>query len=462
LNRLRQVPSWWCQVGGAKLVEAGRPQDGVIAPDSEVKPVNVCQRMFGLAMEGSLTFFAARPLVATRSVVSTSAAMAVSTPGQASAQSRDVLRGSRRARGPDGITTTPGDALDMFEFEPGARNAVLGQGAPAHWGYLESGVDGDVTRDANHTACTRYIDARKLDASVIFDATWRSPIFICPVGSLGAYDSPQAGVAVARAAGKRKHQMILSTVGNASLADVNKARGAPAWFMLDPTDGWAVTQALVSRAEAAGSPAIVLTVDRQGGRNTEDLFRERRQDQRECTVCHTPGFANEVSRKANFFDIDVSKVTNLYGTGMTWEFVDRLRGIVKGKLLLKGIMTGEDAAQALRHGVDGIVVSNHGGRAEESGQATIGVLVEVVDAVNGRIPVLIDGGVRRGADVFKALALGATAVGIGRPYVWGLACFGESGVDRVLQILDDEFITIMRQAGALNINQITRDSVTRA
>jgi len=124
-------------------------------------------------------------------------------------------------------------------------------------------------------------------------------------------------------------------------------------------------------------------------------------------------------------------------------------------------MTGEDAKDSLRHGVDGLIVSNHGGRAEESGQATIGVLVEVVDAVGGRIPVLIDGGVRRGTDVLKALALGATAVGIGRPYVWGLASFGEAGVDRVLQILDDEFITIMRQVGAVNISQITRDHVTR-
>ncbi len=276
-------------------------------------------------------------------------------------------------------------------------------------------MDADVTRDANHTAYANYnirvqrlIDARKVDTSVtIFGETWGSPIFICPVSSLGAYD-PEAGVAVARAAGKRKHQMILSTVDNASIADVNKAHGSPAWFMLYPTDDWNVTQALVQRAEAAGSPAIVLTVDRQGGRNTEALFRERRLDERDCTACHTPGFANEVSRKDNFAGIDVSKVTNLYGTGMTWDFIDRLRGIVKGKLVLKGIMTGEDAKQALRHGVDGVIVSNHGGRAEESGQATIGVLVEVVDAVNGQVPVLIDGGVRRGTNVLKALALGAT------------------------------------------------------
>ena len=358
----------------------------------------------------------------------------------------------------------------MLEFEPAAKKAMLAQGAPAHWGYLESGVDGDVTRDANHTAYAQYnirvrrlIDARKIDTSVkIFGETWASPIFLCPVSSLGAFD-PEAGVAVARAAGKRKQQMMLSTVDNASIADVNKAHGSPAWFMLYPTDDWNVTQALVKRAEAAGSPAIVLTVDRQGGRNTEDLFRERRLDNRECSVCHQPGaFAKEISRKQNFAGIDISKVTNLYGTGMTWEFVDRLRGIVKGKLVLKGIMTGEDAREALRHGVDGVLVSNHGGRAEESGQATIGVLVEVVDAVNGSIPVLIDGGVRHGTDVLKALALGASGVGIGRPYVWGLASFGEPGVDRVLQILDDEFITIMRQVGALHVGQLTRHTVTRA
>ncbi|MGM4905427.1 alpha-hydroxy acid oxidase [Tardiphaga sp. 866_E4_N2_1] len=420
-----------------------------------------------IARRQLLRFFAASPLLTATSLGTISTLLTANS--DALAQSYDVLRGSRRAFGPDGIITAPADALDVFEFEPAAKKAVLSQDAPAHWGYLQSGVDGDVTRDANHTAFAKYnirvqrlIDARKIDTSVkIFGETWASPIFMCPVSSLGAYD-PEAGVTVARAAAKRNHQMILSTVDNASIVDVNQAHGRPAWFMLYPTDDWNVTRALVQRAENAGSPAIVLTVDRQGGRNTETLFRERRQDLRECSGCHTPGFTNEVSRKANFADIDVSKVTNLYGTGMTWEFVDRLRGIVKGKLVLKGIMTGEDAKEALRHGVDGLIVSNHGGRAEESGQSTIGVLAEVVDSVGGRIPVLIDGGVRRGTDVLKALALGAAAVGIGRPYVWGLASFGEAGVDRVLQILDDEFITIMRQVGALDINHITRRCVTSA
>jgi len=417
-----------------------------------------------------LSFLAASPLVATPTVASSIAALIASVPSKAFAQSYDALRGANVATGSDGIITAPHEALNVFEFEPAAKKALFAQGAPTHWGYLESGVDGDVTRDVNHTAYAKYnirvqrlIDARKIDTSVkIFGETWATPIFCCPVSSLGAYNG-EAGVAVARATGKRKQQMILSTVDNASIVDVNKAHGTPAWFMLYPTDDWNVTQALVKRAEGAGSPAIVLTVDRQGGRNTEDMFLMRRLDKRECTVCHKPGaFANEVSRKANFNGIDVSKVTNLYGTGMTWEFVDRLRGIVKGKLVLKGIMTSEDAKEAMRHGVDGVIVSNHGGRAEESGQATIGVLVEVVDAVGGKVPVLIDGGVRRGTDVLKALGLGASAVGIGRPYVWGLASFGEAGVDRVLEILDTEFITIMRQVGALNIAQITRDNVSRA
>jgi len=422
-----------------------------------------------IARRQFLRFLAASPLL-TGASAATIANLVTASSHQALAQNYDALRGAEIAVGADGVITAPSQALDVFEFAPAAKKVLFDAGAPTHWGYLESGVDGNVTRDANHTAYAKYnirvqrlIDARKIDTSVrIFGETWGSPIFCCPVSSLGAYN-PEAGVVVARAAGKRKHQMILSTVDNASIVDVNKAHGWPAWFMLYPTDDWNVTKALVQRAESAGSPAIILTVDRQGGRNTQDMFLARRLDKRDCTACHQPGaFANEVSRKANFFDIDVSKVTNLYGTGMTWGFVDRLRGIVKGKLLLKGIMTGEDAKESLRHGVDGLIVSNHGGRAEESGQATIGVLVEVVDAVGGRIPVLIDGGVRRGTDVLKALALGATAVGIGRPYVWGLASFGEAGVDRVLEIMDSEFTTIMRQVGALNINQITRDNVTRA
>ncbi len=156
----------------------------------------------------------------------------------------------------------------------------------------------------------------------------------------------------------------------------------------------------------------------------------------------------------------VPRVTNLYGTGMSWDFVKRLRDSTRMKVVLKGIMTYEDAVRSVKAGVYAVIVSNHGGRAEESLQSTIGALPEVVKAVRGRIPVLIDGGVRRGTDVLKAIALGASGVGIGRPYCWGLAAFGQPGVEAVLSILQNEFRTIMRQVGAVDLHGISRGVVS--
>ncbi len=406
-----------------------------------------------------LEFLAASPVVAP-GVAGALASLATLGAGEALAQSYDVLRAAPSNVGP--VITDPAQALNVFEFEPAAKQAL----PPAHYGYLATGVDGDETLKANRDGFEKYkiqvrrlVDARKIDTSVkIFGETWASPIALAPVSSQGAFH-PEAEAAVARAAKVRGHQMILSTVGSTAIEEVIKERGAPVWYMLYPTDDWMVTEALVRRAEKAGAPAIVLTVDRQGGRNTETLFRERRLDTRTCTDCHTPGFKNEVSRKPMFDGIDVDKVTNLYGTGMTWDYVKRLRGIVKGKLVLKGIVTGEDAKIALTHGVDGIIVSNHGGRAEESLQSTIEALPAVVAAVNGKIPVLVDSGFRRGTDVLKALALGATAVCIGRPYCWGLAAFGQPGVEAVLNIMQREFVTIMRQVGAVKISDIDQRAV---
>ncbi|GLK80286.1 alpha-hydroxy acid oxidase [Methylopila turkensis] len=410
-----------------------------------------------------LRFLAASPVM-TPTAMSALAAALTAGSTDAFAQSYDVLRAPQQATA-DGIISAPEQALNVFDFEPAAKKAL----PPAHYGYLASGVDGDLTLKANHEAFSRIrirarrlIDVRKIDTSVtIFGQKFGTPIMLAPVSSQGAFH-PEAESAVAKAAKLKGNGVILSTVGSTSIEDVTEARGAPVWYMLYPTDDWAVTEALVKRAEAAGAPAIVLTVDRQGGRNTETLFRLRREDSRTCTDCHGGGFVNEVSRKPMFDDLDVTKVTNLYGTGMTWDYVDRLRKIVKGKLVLKGIVTHEDAEEALKHGVDAIIVSNHGGRAEESLYPTIDALPEVLKAVNGKVPVLIDGGFRRGTDVLKALALGATAVCIGRPYCWGLAAFGEPGVAAVLTIMQREFETIMKQVGAVRIEDIDADAVTRA
>src|ERR1700691_5430376 len=144
---------------------------------------------------------------------------------------------------------------------------------------------------------------------------------------------------------------------------------------------------------------------------------------------------------------------------ITWEFVDRLRKATSLKLFIKVSDTGEDARLCLEHGIDGIMVSNHGGRSTETLRSTIEALPEVVAEVGGRIPVFVDGGFRRGTDVYKALALGATAVGIGRPFLWGLGAFGQAGVDRVLEIMQGEFKLVMGNCGSQNVSKITRDRV---
>jgi isopentenyl diphosphate isomerase/L-lactate dehydrogenase-like FMN-dependent dehydrogenase len=143
----------------------------------------------------------------------------------------------------------------------------------------------------------------------------------------------------------------------------------------------------------------------------------------------------------------------------SWEFVQRLKDATSMKVLLKGIVTREDAELAMEHGVSGLFVSNHGGRAENSLRATIECVPEVVAGVAGRAPVIVDGGFRRGTDIFKALALGATAVGIGRPYIWGLAAFGQEGVETVLDILRAELQLVMRQAGTTSVPKITREYI---
>ena len=159
-----------------------------------------------------------------------------------------------------------------------------------------------------------------------------------------------------------------------------------------------------------------------------------------------------------FDGLDMAGIT-LNNPAMTWESVRRLKALTRMKLVLKGIVTGEDAALCLENRVDGIILSNHGGRAEESGRGAIDCLPEVVDAARGSIPVLIDGGFRRGTDIYKALALGAGAVCIGRPYVWGLGAFGQAGVERVLEILRAELELVMKQCGARSIGEIGRSSL---
>ena len=351
------------------------------------------------------------------------------------------------------------DALNVMEFEEMARRAL----PPAHWGYMATGVDDDGTLKANIGAFKhiqlrprRLVDVSKIDTRVeLLGVTWESPIFICPVGGQKAFH-PEGEVAVARAAQSKKALQILSTVTSTPVEEVAKALGRPPWYQLYMPLRWEATEKLVRRVEAAGCPVLVWTIDLLGGRNTETATRLGRTDTRDCSLCHSDGVGSMRTR-AMFAGLDAAGINP---PEATWDYVARLRKLTKMKLVLKGIETHEDARLSREHGVDGIVVSNHGGRAAEDLRPTIESLPEVVEAAGRQVPVLIDGGFRRGTDVFKALALGARAVGIGRPYIYGLSAFGQQGVERVLDILNGELRLTMRQCGTPAIAQITRASIS--
>jgi isopentenyl diphosphate isomerase/L-lactate dehydrogenase-like FMN-dependent dehydrogenase len=360
-----------------------------------------------------------------------------------------------------------GEALDIFDFEPVAKTKI----PPAHWGYLITGTDDDATIKANRDGYSKWalrprrlVDVSKLDTSIdLLGNRYSAPIILCPLGSQKAFHA-EGELAVARAAKAKNHLQVLSTVATTSIEDVIAARGAPVWFQLYATPDWNQTRAMIKRAEAAGAPAIVLTVDLLGGSNRETMFREAMSDTRNCIQCHAggrpaPGVSGRVDDRDNRRKPALAKPapgTPIPEVGTpTWDFVKRIKDTTSMKVFVKGLVTSEDAELAIQHGASGMFVSNHGGRADNSLRATVECLPEITKAVRGRAIVELDGGIRRGTDIFKALALGATAVGIGRPYIWGLGSFGQDGVEAVLAILRRELEIVMRQCGTTTLKQIT-------
>ena len=352
------------------------------------------------------------------------------------------------------------DALSVKDFEVAARLTL----PPAHYGYLASGSDDDVTVRANREGFRHYllktrklVDVSKIDMRTeLFGVTWESPIFLCPIGHQRAFNA-DGEVAVARAARVKNTLMILSTVTTSPVEDVANALGRPPWYQLYMPPTWEATEKMLRRVEAAGCPVVAWTVDLLAGRNNETLERFGRLDKRNCLDCHQvrgKGFLQPM-----FDGLGVGRVDP---PAATLAYVGRLKKLTKMKLLIKGIDSADDARACVEMGADGIVVSNHGGRATDSGRATIDCLAEVVDAVGRHVPVMVDSGFRRGTDVFKALALGAKAVGIGRPYVYGLAAFGQPGVESVIEIMNGELQMTMKQMGTTSLAQITRKSIIRA
>jgi 4-hydroxymandelate oxidase len=359
------------------------------------------------------------------------------------------------------LISDPKEALNVFDFEEAAHRKVM----PGHWAYMASGVDFDETLRANREGYKhvqlrprRLRDATKVDMKTeLFGTVYNSPIFTCPTGGERFFNG-DGELAVARAAKARGTMQMLSTSTSTGVEEVCKALGRPCWYQLYAPSKWEACEKIVRRVEAAGCPVIALTVDNTTGRNSETYLRTRPKDLHQCMACHEDGPGPSVKERKMYEGIDMTGVAG-QNPAMTWEFVDRLRKATKLKLFIKGIDTHEDAQLAVEHGFDGILVSNHGGRSTETGRATIEALPEVVSQVGGRIPVFVDGGVRRGTDVFKAVALGARAVGIGRPFLWGLGAFGQAGVDRVLEIMQAELKLVMGNCGTRTVADIDRSYV---
>ncbi|NIL94918.1 MAG: alpha-hydroxy-acid oxidizing protein [Woeseiaceae bacterium] len=362
---------------------------------------------------------------------------------------------------PDYLIKSPDEALDVFDFHNVARSVL----PTAHYGYLATGTDGNETLKANRKAFDRvYLRAmRMVDTAAVsldtrlLDEPLTSPIVLAPVGSQKAFHA-EGELATARAARSQGHLQMLSNVTSTSIEDVIEARGEPVWFQFYPTNKWSTASTMLKRAEDAGAKVVVLTVDLNSGSNRVLLNQFIRVDERDCDVCHSPGPDGWLKTKPMYAGTGAVEA-DWDMSSMTWDYIDRLRDATRMKIVVKGVVTAEDAKSCIERGVDAIYVSNHGGRAEASGWGSLENLPEVVATVNGRVPVLIDSGFRRGTDIFKALALGADAVCIGRAYIWGLAAFGQAGVEKVLDMLRAELRMVMGQMGARSIADIGAEHI---
>jgi len=333
------------------------------------------------------------------------------------------------------------EPVNVFDYETLTQARL----EPNVWSYYSSGSDDEVTLRANRTAFERIrlrprmlVDVSTCDMrTTVLGTPLSMPILLAPTAFHGLAH-PEGECATARAAGKANTLMVASTSSTRSLEDIAREASGPLWFQLYFSDRKS-SEELVHRAEAAGYRAIVITVDAPRWGHKERAIRS--------------GFS--IPAKANFTDQDAAKEN----ISLTWASLVWLRSLTSLPLVLKGIFTSEDAMLAVKHGMDGIIVSNHGGRQLDGVSASIEVLPEVVKAVDGRCEVYLDGGIRRGTDILKALALGARAVLVGRPILWGLAVSGAEGVSHVLEILRSELALAMVLAGRPTLDDVDRSLV---
>ena len=349
---------------------------------------------------------------------------------------------------------------DVREFEAAAE-AALDQ---VYFDYIAGGAGDEITVRANEAAFAqlrllprmlRGSDKRELDVTLLGSRA-SMPIVISPT-AFHKMIHPDGERATARAAAAAGTIMIVSMAATVSVADIAVAArevagdGVPLWFQLYIQPDQEITEALVGRAEDAGCTALVVTVD-------SPVLGAHRRNRRNGLTDLPDGLRCENLRDLG--DGGNGHVRQIVMSAeISWDDVDRLRRITSLPIVLKGLLHPDDVRLALHHGVDGLMLSNHGGRQLDTVPSTIELLPEVVAAVGGRIPVLLDGGIRRGTDVVKALALGAVAVGIGRPVLWGLAARGEPGVRQVLELLREELDHTLALCGATGPSDLTADLV---
>ena len=344
------------------------------------------------------------------------------------------------------------DPINLYEYEARAKQVLPYN----HWEFIEAGAMDELTMARNRSALEaltlrprfmRDVTERKISTTVLgTDISF--PVMISPAED-HTNAHPEGELATARGAGMSNTLMICSTTSNNSMEEIAEVATGPLWFQLSHR-GYDLTERLVKRAEAAGFRAIVLTVDAPFPTPKERDIRNRYQHPGEY------GNYREQQHRAPGFsggDEELPWETRR-SPPLTWKELEWLRRLTKLPLVLKGVRAAEDALKAVESGVDGILVSTHGGRRFDGDLSSIEVVPEVVAATQGKAEVYVDSGIRRGSDVLKALALGATAVAVGRPLFWGLAVNGAQGVHHVLELLREEFDRAMGYCGQHSVDQL--------